>query len=114
MKRKAIIALLLAASVLVSCGKAPEESESTAISIRELPSQESTEVTSSETSEEVTEDSSEASETTVEPTFAEPAPIDDPFAANASLYAVNGELPCFGNLTLEEYEYFSGIYCKIR
>ncbi len=112
MKRKVIIALLLAASVLVSCSKATEESESTAISIRELPSQESTEVTSSETSEEVTGASSEASETTVEPTFAEPAPIDDPFAANASLYDVNGELPCFGNLTPEEYEYFSGIYGK--
>ncbi len=112
MKRKTIAAVLLAASVLVSCSKAPEVSESTAISIRELPSQESTEETSSETSEEVTETSAEASETTVEPTVVEPAPIDDPFAANASLYAVNGELPCFGNLTPEEYEYFSGVYGK--
>ena len=111
MKRKSIVALLLTVSVLVSCSKAAEESESTVISIRELPSEETTEVTSSETSEETTE-AVAASETTVEPTAAAPAPIEDPFAANASLYAVNGELPCFGNLTPEEYEYFSSLYGK--
>lgn len=111
MKRKSIVALLLTVSVLVSCSKAPEESESAVISIRELPSEETTEVTSSETSEETTE-AVAASETTVEPTAAAPAPIEDPFAANASLYAVNGELPCFGNLTPEEYEYFSSLYGK--
>ena len=108
---KKILALLLSAAMLVSCSKAPEESESTVISIRELPSEETTEVTSSETSEETAE-AVAASETTVEPTAAAPAPIEDPWAANASLYDVNGELPCFGNLTPEEYEYFSSIYGK--
>lgn len=110
MKRKSIVALLLTLSVLVSCGKAPVESEGTTISIRSLPSEETTEAAVEETSEETTSEETEAFETTAEPTVAETAPIEDPFAANASLYDINGELPCFGNLTPEEYEYFSGIY----
>lgn len=112
MKRKSIVALLLTVSVLASCSKAPEESESTVISIRELPSEETTEVAFSETSEETAQVTDAVTETTAEPTAAALAPIEDPFAANASLYAVNGELPCFGNLTPEEYEYFSTVYGK--